>query len=432
MGTRTEEVSLKDVKAAAERIAPYIHNTPMDYSKTFSELTGASVYLKLENLQKTGSFKVRGALNKLLGAPRETVKKGVITASAGNHAQGVAYSAASLGIPSTVVMPKWASEAKVKATKNYGAEVILYGTYFDDSAAKAKEIAQERGIPYVPAFDDDQVIAGQGTVGLEMLTDEPDLEALVIPVGGGGLISGVAIAAKSIKPDIKVIGVESEAFPAVHDLIRDKQPNFGYTIADGIAVKNPSERTLHYIKEYVDDVVLVSDDDLARAVFLLLERAKTVVEPAGAAGLAALLSGKIDLRGKKVGVLLSGGNVDVHLLSRIIDRALMDFNRMMIISFVAPDRPGALASALSVIADEGANVIHVQHEREGREVPLGFSKVRIWMEIPETSSKEELLKKLASVYPSAKEDARSGARTNATHAPLTIEMSARQTKKDRR
>ena len=402
METPSKELTLDDVNLASKRIYPFIHKTPLDYSKTFSDLSGSNVYLKLENLQKTGSFKVRGALNKLLNMPKNLTEGGVITASAGNHAQGVAYAAASLGVKATVVMPKWASEAKIKATKSYGADVLLYGSYFDDAVSKAKSISQELGIPYIPAFDDDDIIAGQGTIALEILEEKPDLDVLLVPIGGGGLISGIALAAKSIK-DIKIIGVESDAFPAVHEILNGRRPEFGNTIADGIAVKNPSPRTIRYIEKYVDDVVLVNDDEIARAMFLLLERAKTVVEAAGAVGIAALLSKKVDVKGKNIGVLLSGGNVDVHLLSRVIDRALLDFGRMMIISFVAPDKPGILSAALSIIAEEGANVLHVQHDREGSDMPLGFTKIKIWMEIPETHSKESLLKKLSLLYPTVKE-----------------------------
>jgi len=394
------ELTEADVLRARERITPYIHKTPIVRSETFSRMTGNEVYLKLENFQKTGSFKVRGALNKLIATGREALNRGIITASAGNHAQGVAYAAKVLGVKATVVMPKWASEAKVNATKGYGADVILYGTSFDEAAERAKSMSDEMGMIYVHAFDDDQVIAGQGTIGLEILDDFKDFDDIIVPVGGGGLVSGIAIA---LKGRTEVIGVESEAFPSIHDALIGKTPNFGNTIADGIAVKTPSERTLHYIKKLVKEVELVSDDEIARAVFLLMERQKIIAEPAGAAGLAALLSGAVKIRGKKVLVLISGGNVDLHLLSRIIDHALLDMGRMMIINFVAPDRPGVLSKAVSAIAEVGGNIIHIQHERESRDVPIGYSRVKIWMEIPDARAKEEIIRRLSPVYPSVSE-----------------------------
>lgn len=391
------EPTLTDIIRARERISPYVHKTPLVRSETFSKMTGNEIYLKLENFQKTGSFKVRGALNKLMTTERKDLENGVITASAGNHAQGVAYAAMTLGVKATVVMPKWASEAKVNATKSYGAEVVLYGANFDEAAEKARTMSDQLGMLYVPAFDDDQVIAGQGTIGLEILEDEPSIDYVVVPVGGGGLISGIALACQG---KAQVVGVESEAFPSIHDALMGKTPSFGNTIADGIAVKKPSQRTLTYIKKYVRDITLVRDDEIAKAVFLLMERQKIIAEPAGAVGLAALLSGDLKLNGKRVVVLISGGNVDLHLLSRIIDHALLDMGRLLIINFVAPDRPGVLSTAVSTIAEVGGNIIHIQHERESRDVPIGYSKVKIWMEVPDPSASQEIIKKLSPIFPS--------------------------------
>jgi len=391
------EPTLADIARARERISPYVHKTPLVRSETFSGMTGSEIYLKLENFQKTGSFKVRGALNKLMTTDRRDLANGVITASAGNHAQGVAYAAMTLGVKATVVMPKWASEAKVNATKSYGAEVLLYGASFDEAAEKAKNMSEQLGMLYIPAFDDDQVIAGQGTIGLEILEDDPDIDYVVVPVGGGGLISGIAIACQG---KAEVIGVESEAFPSIHDLLIGKTPSFGSTIADGIAVKNPSQRTLTYIREHVKEIKLVNDDEIAKAVFLLMERQKIIAEPAGAVGLASLLSGDLRLSGKRVAVLISGGNVDLHLLSRIVDHALLDMGRLLIINFVAPDKPGVLSMAVSTIADVGGNIIHIQHERESRDVPIGYSKVKIWMEVPDPSASQEIIKRLSPTFPS--------------------------------
>ncbi|HEV50983.1 MAG TPA: threonine ammonia-lyase [Thermoprotei archaeon] len=391
------EPTLTDIIRARERISPYVHKTPLVRSETFSKMTENEIYLKLENFQKTGSFKVRGALNKLMTTERKDLENGVITASAGNHAQGVAYAAMTLGVKATVVMPKWASEAKVNATKSYGAEVVLYGANFDEAAEKARIMSDQLGMLYVPAFDDDHVIAGQGTIGLEILEDEPSIDYVVVPVGGGGLISGIALACQG---KAQVVGVESEAFPSIHDALMGKTPSFGNTIADGIAVKKPSQRTLTYIKKYVKDITLVRDDEIAKAVFLLMERQKIIAEPAGAVGLAALLSGDLKLSGKRVVVLISGGNVDLHLLSRIIDHALLDMGRLLIINFVAPDRPGVLSIAVSTIAEVGGNIIHIQHERESRDVPIGYSKVKIWIEVPDPSASQEIIKKLSPIFPS--------------------------------
>ena len=382
--TSINEPTLMDIARARERISPYVHKTPLVRSETFSKMTGNEIYLKLENFQKTGSFKVRGALNKLMTAEW-------------NHAQGVAYAAMTLGVKATVVMPKWASEAKVNATKSYGAEVLLYGTNFDEAAEKAKAMSDQLGMLYVPAFDDDQVIAGQGTIGLEILEDDPNVDYVVVPVGGGGLISGIALACQG---KAEVVGAESEAFPSIHDALMGKTPSFGSTIADGIAVKNPSQRTLSYIKKHVKGITLVSDDEIAKAVFLLMERQKIIAEPAGAVGLAALLSGDLKLSGKRVAVLISGGNVDLHLLSRIVDHVLLNTERLLIINFVAPDRPGVLSAAVSTIAEVGGNIIHIQHERESRDVPIGYSKVKIWMEVPDPSASQEIIKRLSPIFPS--------------------------------
>lgn len=399
-------LSLEDIRQAAVRISPYVRRTPMDRSTTYSTMTGNEVFLKLENLQKTGSFKVRGALNRLLTLPQEKLEKGVITASAGNHAQGVAYAASVVGVRALVVMPLWANEAKVNATKAYGAEVLLRGSGFDEAAGEARKLAEQTGMTYVPAFDDDMVIAGQGTLGLEILEEVPDLDAVIVPIGGGGLISGIALAVKSLRPQASIIGVESVAFPAVKELLAGRQPSYGATIADGIAVKMPSERTLGYIRKNVDRIDVVDDDAIAKAMLLLLERAKIVSEPAGAAALASLLYSDLGLKGKKVAVLVSGGNVDMHLLSRVIERSLMLFSRELVVSFRVADRPGMLASALNLVASEGGNVLHVQHDREARDVPLGYTRIRLILEVSNEEAKDRIVAALASAFLDVKEGAR--------------------------
>lgn len=318
---RSKKVGLADIMRARECIRPIIHETPLLHSRTFSEQTGNDVYLKMENLQKTGAFKIRGAANKVFNLSPVEASRGVIAASAGNHAQGVAWAATSRGIAATIVMPKGAPTAKIMATRGYGAEVVLHGHNYDEAYQYARYLQEERGLTFVHAFDDAQVISGQGTIALEIIDQLPEVEALLVPIGGGGLAAGVAIAAKEINPRLRVIGVQAAGAPSMY---QSRQKNSRQqlaavkTIADGIAVKEPGRQTFEYVQKYVDEIVLVDESDIADSIVALLERGKVMAEGAGVVGLAALLSERVYIRGAKVAVLISGGNMDPLRLSEII------------------------------------------------------------------------------------------------------------------
>ena len=368
----------RDVEAAAARLAPYLRPTPTVASRFLSELTGCAVYLKEENLQRGGSFKLRGALNRLLTLPAAERQRGVITASAGNHGQGVAIAAGIVGCRATVVMPLSAPLAKVEATRGYGARVVLHGASYDDAHEHAHRLAATRGLVYVPAFDDLAVMAGQGTVALEMLAAVPDLEALVVPVGGGGLIGGMATVAKAHEPPPRVFGVQAAgaaaAVAAFHTGRLQPTPDV-HTFADGIAVKAPSALTLAQLRACVDDVVTVSDDWIAEAVVLLMERTKQVVEGAGAAGLAALLAGRLPLEGARVGVVLSGGNIDLTTIDRVVQHGLTAAGRYLVFRTRLEDRPGELVRLSRVLARERVNILEVRHHVRG--VALGVNEVEL-------------------------------------------------------
>lgn len=369
-------VALEDIRQAARTIEANIEATPLVHSRTLSQLGGAEIYLKLENLQFTASFKERGALNMLLSLTVAQRKKGVIAMSAGNHAQAVAYHAQRLGIPAIIVMPRFTPNVKVEHTRSFGAEVILRGDSFDEAASFALKTAEQRELVLVHPYDDEKIIAGQGTIALEILQSQPQLDYLLIPIGGGGLISGNAIAAKSLNPEIKVIGVEAERFPSMVSALENKKASFGEsTIADGIAVKQPGEITLALVKQYVDDIILVNEDDLEQAVLLLLEIEKTVAEGAGAAGLAALMKDKQRFAGKQVGIIVSGGNIDMPILESIIQRGMVRSGRMIRIRVDLRDVPGTLASATQCIEESGANIAHVHHHRAFSEQPLQMVEV---------------------------------------------------------
>ena len=380
-------------------ISKYIHETPLDFSTTFSNMTGYKVYLKLENLQKTGSFKVRGAFSKLTRLVNEgRVKSGVIAVSAGNHAQGVAYAARTLGVSAVIVMPELAPVSKYLATRSYGAEVIQYGKFLHESMKKAEELIRERGLTLIHPYGDIEVIWGQGTLGLELPAQ--DLDAVVVPVGGGGLISGVALAVKARNPNVKVIGVQSVASPSLKvskSLRRLVEIEPSFSIADGILVKSPSELTFQFIDEFVDDIVLVDDFEISNAIYLLLERNKTVVEGAGAASLAAVLSGKLNLeRGRKVAVVLSGGNIDMPLLAQIIEKVLYHAHRVVKVKVIVPDKPGYLNTILSEVAMIRGNVIEVVHDRISSDVPPGYTKIYITFEVSSPEVLETLFTRLTS------------------------------------
>ncbi len=355
-------ITFADIQAAAQRIAPHVLNTPCVESKTLSEITGAQVFLKFENLQFTASFKERGACNKLSQLPPET--KGVVAMSAGNHAQGVAHHARRLGLRAVIVMPQFTPGVKVENTRRLGAEVILYGDTLDEARSHALQIAQEQSLTLVHPYDDVHIVAGQGTTALEMLQSVPDLDVLIVAIGGGGLMGGMAVAAKAIKPGIELIGVQTERFPAMYNAINGATlPQGASTIAEGIAVPTPGDIPKALIKQHVKDIVLVDESEIEHAIVMLLEIEKTLVEGAGAAGLAALFKYKERFVGKKVGLVLCGGNLDPLLLASIIERGMVKSGRLARIRVGARDVPGSLARITATVAQEGANINEVQHQR---------------------------------------------------------------------
>jgi len=377
-------VRLNDIAAAQLTILGKVRRTPLVDSPTVSELTRAEVRLKLENLQFTGSFKERGACNRLELMPAEERARGVVTASAGNHAQAVARHGARLGVSVTVVMPEATPLVKVTATRRFGAQVILSGANYDEAASLAAKLSAERNAVYLHPFDDPWVIAGQGTVGLEILADAPELDAIVVPVGGGGLIAGVACAVKESNPNVRVLGVEARRFPSMKYALESVLPPAlpgGKTIADGIAVRRVGELTRELTKQYVDEIALVDEAEIAQAVLLLLEREKTVVEGAGAVGVAALLHHRFaDLEGKRVAVVLSGGNIDVNLISRIIEHGLVQTGRLARFVVTVPDVSGVLAALTRVVADSRANILEINHDRAFSGAELGETLIELVLE----------------------------------------------------
>jgi threonine dehydratase len=357
-------VSLKDIESAAKVIRGQVQETPFLASRTLSEITGAEIFLKFENHQFTASFKERGALNKLASLTPQQARKGVIACSAGNHAQGVAYHAQRLGIPAVIVMPRYTPYVKIEQTQKHGAEVILEGENFDGAKAHAIEMAVTRGLTLVHPYDDEKIIAGQGTCGLEMLRARPELDMLVVAIGGGGLISGISIAAKAMKPSIEVIGVEATRFPAMYHAMKGTQPEFAAsTIAEGIAVKEPGALTRDIIRDNVAEILLVDEGDIEQAIVLLLEIEKTVVEGAGGAPLAALLKHPERFRGKQVGLVLGGGNIDPLMLSEIIERGMVRAGRLARVLVELRDLPGSLAKVTACVAEQNANIEEVHHQR---------------------------------------------------------------------
>ena len=364
-------VSLADVEAARERLAGQVVATPCSYSRTLSEITGAELWLKFENLQYTASFKERGALNRLAQLTPAQAAAGVIAMSAGNHAQGVAYHARRLGIPATIVMPRHTPFVKVENTRRFGARVVLEGDGVEDAARHARELAAAEGLTFVHPFDDLAVVAGQGTLAPEILAAVPELEMLVVPIGGGGLIGGMAIAAKAIRPEIEIVGVEAALYPSVYRRLQGLPALAGGpTIAEGIAVKEPGDLTYPLIERLVGEVLLVDEAALEAAILQLLEIEKTVAEGAGAAGLAAVISHPDRFRGRKVGLVLSGGNIDSRLLSAVILRGLVRTRRLVRLRVGVPDTPGSLVRIASIIAERGGNVVDVDHQR-------AFSKLSV-------------------------------------------------------
>jgi threonine dehydratase len=390
--------TIDDIRAAAERIKGAVIRTPMLVSRTLSEIIGAEVWLKFENLQFTAAYKERGALNKLLQLSDEERARGVIAASAGNHAQAVAYHAKRLGIPATIVMPESTPTVKVTQTAGHGATVVLFGKIVDDAFARARELALENGYVFVHAFDDPQIIAGAGTLGVEILEDAPDLDTIVIPIGGGGLMSGIAIAARAIKPDIELIGVEAELYPSMKCAIQHCQmPLGGDTLAEGIAVKQPGELTSRILSDLANDVVLVPERELERAVAMLAGIEKTVVEGAGAAGLAAMIADKDRFAGKKVATILCGGNIDTHLLANVLVRDLVRQGRIARLRVAAHDQPGALAAITAKVYEAGVNVIDIRHSRIFTRLPAKDTMIEVECEARDAASIDDVVGRLEAV-----------------------------------
>jgi threonine dehydratase len=392
-------VTLSDVQAAMGRIRESIYLSPCASSETFSQLTGNSIHLKLDNLQRTGAYKERGALNKLLSLTPEERGRGVIAASAGNHAQGVAYHAGRHGIRAQICMPLTTPLTKVSATKGYGADVILHGANYDEAYEEARRRSQAEKLTFVHAFDDDAIIAGQGTLGLEILQQHPDVEVIVAPIGGGGLIGGIACAVKESNPKVRVLGVQPARLPSMQVAIAEGKPvtiGPAATIADGIAVRRAGERTLPLVQKYVDQIVTVTEEEIANAILLLLEREKTLAEGAGAAAIAAVLNHKFPITGKKVAVLVSGGNIDVTLLSRIIERGLVKDGRLVRLRVHLPDYPGALHHLTGILAQHRANIVETSYDRAYYGVNLGDTAIDITMETRGPDHIAELLSALGA------------------------------------
>ena len=378
------ELELKDFELAQERLKPILHHTELDLSSTFSSMTGGKIYLKCENRQKTGSFKIRGASNKIAAMVERGEKCSVVASSAGNHAQGVAYAAKKFGIPATIVMPKAAPIAKVQATEGYGAKVVLAGDCYDDAYARACEICREEGATFLHPYNDLEVIAGQGTLGMEILGDLPAVDIVIVPAGGGGLLAGVAAAVKQLNPRVKVYGVQAEGADAIAQSFREGRlitTESASTIADGIAVKAPGDITVELIRRYADGVLTVSDTEIADAILLLLERCKQVVEPAGATPLAAVLSGRLDVKGKRVVCVLSGGNIDVSFIQSIIERGLVARHRRIKFVVTLVDRPGSLMQMLGVISSAGANILQLEHDKLSEGLNPNETNVHVSLEV---------------------------------------------------
>jgi threonine dehydratase len=390
-------VSLKDIEAAARALKGHIERTPLRRSRTLSDITGADVWIKFENLQFTAAFKERGALNKLLSLSDAQAAAGVVAMSAGNHAQGVAYHAARLGIPATIVMPRGTPFVKIEHTRNFGAEVIIHGETLDDANAHARQLEAGRRLTFVHPFDDDQVIAGQGTIGLEIIEDLDAFDIMPIPVGGGGLAAGIATAVKALRPDVSIIGVEPEMYPSLSAELRGVEPRVGgATIAEGIAVKKVGRRTFEICSRLVDDVILVGEDDLERAITYFVTVEKTVAEGAGAAGLAALLAQPERFRGRRVVLVLCGGNIDTRLLASVLTRSLVREKRLTSVRIVGSDQPGLLARVSTVIGEGGGNIIEVAHNRIALDVPAKGAEFDIMIETRDALHTQEIIDALSA------------------------------------
>ncbi len=377
-------VTIDDIRAASTTFDPSIRRTPLLNSITLSRMLGADVWLKAESLQRTGSFKIRGATSRIAALTADERSRGVVAASAGNHAQGVAVAAAAQGVRATIVMPLATPLAKVEATRAYGAEIVLHGDSYEAAHDEAERLARERGLVIIPGYDDPLIVAGQGTVAVEIIEDLPDVDVIVVPVGGGGLAAGIGVAARALAPRARVIGVQVDAAPGAKrslDAGRRLAVHPSPTIAEGIAVAGPGDLTFPLLQRYLDDVVIVNDDEIAQAMVLLIERSKLVVEGAGAAGVAALMSRRIDVAGKRVAVVLSGGNVDINMVARVVEHGLTHAGRYLSLTSQVDDKPGQLAKLLAVIGDAGANVLSVSHQRFGIDMPVGRVQVELLLEV---------------------------------------------------
>ncbi len=390
---------IKDIRDASSFLKGKIERTPLIYSKTFSDMFGAPIYLKLENFQKTGSFKTRGALFKMSRLNLNEKSRGVVAASAGNHAQGVAYAAKISNISSKIVMPSYTISAKINAVRNYGAEVLLKGDSYKEAFQEAKRISENEGRTFIDGFNDRWIIAGQGTIGLEILEDLPSVKNVIVPVGGGGLISGISAAIKESEKDVRVYGVQSENCDCVIQTM-EGNPNpssRGFTIADGIAVQNPGDINISMIQKYVDRIVTVNDEQMAYALFKLLERQKIVVEASGAAPLAAVMSAKLDLRGEPTVLVVSGGNIDLLLLSKIIYKGMETDMGLIRIECKIPDKPGTLHKITSAISNSGANIFHAEVDNLSQDTPVGYQSIRFSVNVRDGDHLENLLQKLQEI-----------------------------------
>lgn len=393
--TVTNNVTLADVERAALVLSGAIAMTPCDRSMTLSRELSCELWLKFENLQFTASYKERGALNRLSALTAEERQRGVIAMSAGNHAQGVSYHAGRLGIPATIVMPEGTPQVKAENTRRWGANVILTGKTLEEAARFARSYGAEKGLVFVHPYDDPLVIAGQGTVALEMLRAVPQLEVLIVPVGGGGLIGGMAVAAKALKPEIEIVGVEAALYPSVYNAIKGTHlPVQGDTIAEGIAVRDPGAVAAPILRDLVDDIVLVGETHMERALYALLMIEKTVVEGAGAAGLAAMMADRERFRGRKVGLVLTGGNIDARLLASVLTRELAREGRLSRLTIDIPDRPGELARVATVLGQVGANIVEVYHQRVFTDLPARGTELNL---VIETRDREHLESVLAAL-----------------------------------
>jgi threonine dehydratase len=386
-------VSFKDIQAAQQALRGKVVRTPLLFSAKLSEITGAQIFVKFENLQVTSSFKDRGAYIKLSGLSAQERSRGVIAMSAGNHAQAVAYHAKRLGIPAMIVMPETTPSTKVERTKAHGAQVILSGETLADSQVTAEAMVEEKQLILVHPYDDDRIIAGQGTIGIEMIEDEPELETIVVPIGGGGVISGTAIAAKHLKPPIEMIGVEVKLYPSMYAALRGQPAKCGgSTLAEGIAVKNVTERTVSICRQFVDDVRLVGESDIERAVMAYLTHVKTLAEGAGAAGLAAVMADPSHFRGRKVGLVLCGGNIDPRILASVITRELQREMRIVNLRITIDDRPGVLGRISTLLGQHGANILEVSHRRMFLDIPAKGAELEIMLETRDHHHAEEIVR----------------------------------------